>query len=237
MNEESFRQKLIPYFSEIQKVKFSEGFPFPSVTINLDNRGILSDGAAEAIVTANEESEWLRRHLVFIHPLKELRNSPQHVKLTRLLWDSLDALSENGVTARPIDPPIWFSELEKVAPSIVREFCHCAHGDNLLHLPALREIPDNVALEFGNLELKSLDLSGLEEILSTIAGNICGNGIETLVVDGVKRMSLESAMAIAERFKGRETSLLGLIELSTEVHEILRSIPDIWFVNVPSNLR
>ena len=65
--------------------------------------------------------------------------------------------------------------------------------------------------------------SGLESISPVVAKGICGDGIRYLGLNGLKTLSVASAKALAENFKGEEVSMMGLVELSPEIIEALGS--------------
>jgi hypothetical protein len=65
--------------------------------------------------------------------------------------------------------------------------------------------------------------NGLESISPVVAKGICGDGIGYLGLNGLNTLSLASAKALAENFKGEEVSMMGLVELSPEIIESLGS--------------
>lgn len=218
MSVELLKKALIPHCPEIEQIEFRHSV-FPEFRIKLNDQGLLSDAVASAILKAQKDvSRVLGNYsLVFIHPLRELRDSPEHLQLAELLFDSLIEVHEDGVSPRSCEPQVWFSDLVRIAPSVVSVFESCLASNTHLSLPAITELPDEIGMAFEILSVKTLDLSGLESITPGVAKGICGDGIEHLKLDGLKSISLESAKALAENFKGEEISLMGLVDPLPEI--------------------
>lgn len=224
MSVELFKKALIPNCPEIENIEFWRGNYYHGVHIKLNENGVLSDRSAEAIVKAAHDAlqvYGIKFSLVFIHPLRELRDSPEHLQLAQLLFESKIELYENGVSTGYCEREVSFSNLIQIAPSIVSVFDSCATSDTHLSLPAITELSDELGMAFEILTVETLDLCGLESITPCVAKGICGDRIENLKLDGLKTLSLESAKAFSENFKGHEISMKGLVDLSPEVSEAL----------------
>jgi hypothetical protein len=224
MSVELFKKALIPNCPEIENIEFWRGNCYHGVHIKLNENGVLSDRSAEAIVKAAHDALQvcgLKYSLVFIHPLRELRDSPEHLQLAQLLCESFLLAYENGVMVRTCEAVASFSDLVQIAPSIVHVFERFLDSDTRLSLPAITELPDEIGMAFEILSVETLELSGLESITPCVAKGICGYCIENLKLDGLKTLSLESAKAFSENFKGHAISMKGLVDLSPEVSEAL----------------
>jgi|LakMenEpi03Aug12_release.lakeMendotaPanAssembly.Ray.scaffolds.fasta_scaffold33702_4 hypothetical protein len=221
MSVELFKKALIPNCPEIEQIEFRRSV-FPEFRIKLNDQALLSDQVASAIHKAQQNTSKVLRiySLVFINPLRELRDSPEHLQLAQLLCESLIEVHENGVTPRSY-AEVWFPDLVKIAPSVVSVFEFCFDSDTHLSLPAITELSDELGMAFEILTVETLDLSGLESITPCVAKGICGDRIENLKLDGLKTLSWESAKAFSENFKGHEISMKGLVDLSPEVSEAL----------------
>lgn len=221
MSEESFRKTLIPHYPEILQIEFKQNL-FAEFRIKLNGQGLLSDQAAAAILKAAEDFGRVHRNgcLIFLAPLIELRASPEHKQLAKLLCESFVEVYEDGYSPRSSEPIIRL-DLVRIVPPIVAIFEETFDSRCHLSLSGIKELSDETGQEFQTLSVKSLDLSGLEVLTPIVARGICGDRVEHLILNGLTTLPLESAMAMANNFKGEEISLLGLIDPSPEVMDAL----------------
>ena len=204
-------------FPEIESVKESRGYPVASIiNIKLKKTAMLSNEAAAAITGISNA----KKSIAFVFEcLTELSDSPEHVELAGILVDSQSALSEPGSMAA-WDFYYHFNDLERIAPPIAKVFEQCC-GRSHFYLNGIRELPELVADEFKAFSFETLELNGLVEVSSSVAGKICGDEVTNLSLDGIKTLNLEAAQAFAERFQGESISMFGLVELAPEVAKVL----------------
>jgi hypothetical protein len=98
---ELFKNALMPHYPEIEKIEFSRGL-YPEFRIKLNDQGWLSDQVAAAILRAAQDASQLlgKYCLDFISPVRELRDSPEHIQLAERLCKSLVEVYEDGVSPR-----------------------------------------------------------------------------------------------------------------------------------------
>jgi hypothetical protein len=204
-------------FPEVESVEESRSYPVASIiNIKLRKNARLSNEAAAAITRISSAD----KSIAFVFKsLTELSDSPEHVELAGILVDSQNAISEPGSMAA------WafyyhFNDLERIPPPIAKVFAQCC-GRSHVYVNGIKELPDLVADEFQAFSFETLELNGLVEISSSVAGKICGDGVTNLSLDGIKTLNLEAAEAFAERFQGESISMWGLVELAPEVAKVL----------------
>ena len=193
----------------------------PIFSIKLKKNKTLPNGAAGAIIDISTRFRNAGKWCSFvIESLTVLSDSPEHVKLASLLYESQKTFCEDVD-----DFPSWYTielnGLERITPAIARVFTECSSSSHHLQLNGIRELLELVAYEFQAFSLETLELNGLVEISSSVAGKICGDGVANLSLDGIKTLNLEAAEAFAERFQGESISMWGLVDLAPEVAKVL----------------
>jgi hypothetical protein len=218
------RHKLVERFSDVEDIEVTPLNCSPgSVEIRLHSKGTIADSTASAVTKAIRdavENLWVSRG--FVRGLKELADSPEQIELVRELYYSQQDEKYASYPVPHFD--IGFGELERITPLAARALAECNSGrDRLLSLSSLKKIPDDVAKEFEAFCFETLDLSGLEELTPFAAEKLCSAEVDEIILDGLKSLSLETAIAIAEHSKGAEISMLGVVGLSQEVVIALNS--------------
>ena len=193
----------------------------PIFSIKLKKNKTLPNGAAGAIIDISTRFRNAGKWCSFvIESLTVLSDSPEHVRLASLLYESQKTFCEDVD-----DFPSWYTielnELERITPAIARVLCSESSPSHHLQLNGIRELQDLVADEFQTCNLETLELNGLVEISSSVAGKICGDPVRKLSLDGIKSLNLDAAIAFSERFQGESISMFGLVELSPEVANTL----------------